>query len=85
MVINTSCYKNDIVVNETRKTVEANAGVDLWELVDPVVGHGLAQPYMPYKGGVSITRVITMGAHNSERSSSGTGPCTRIVVLSRWS
>ena len=65
LVISTSRYKNRIVVNKTRKTVEADAGVDLRELVDTVAKHGLALPYMPYWGGVSIAGVISTGAHGS--------------------
>ena len=65
LIISTSLYNRRIVVDKSRKTVEVDAGVYLRQLVDAVAGHGLALPYMPYWGGVSIGGLISTGAHGS--------------------
>ena len=65
LIISTSLYNHRIVVDKSRKTVEAGAGVDLRELVDTVADHGLALPYMPYWAGVSIGGLISTGSHGS--------------------
>jgi FAD-dependent oxidoreductase len=65
LVISTAQYNTRVTVDAGRRTAEAQAGVDLRQLVDAAAQHGLALPYMPYWGGVSIAGLISTGAHGS--------------------
>jgi FAD-dependent oxidoreductase len=65
LVISTARYNARVAVDAGRRTAEAEAGVDLRQLVDAAARYGLALPYMPYWGGVSIAGLISTGAHGS--------------------
>ena len=80
-VISTRDYNRRIVVDKSRKTVEAEAGVYLRQLVDVVAEHGLALPYMPYWGGVSIAGLISTGAHGSSLFQKGGAVHEYVVAL----
>ena len=64
-VISTRDYNRRIVVDQARRTVEVDAGVELRRLVDMAAEHGLALPYAPYWAGVSVAGLISTGAHGS--------------------
>jgi FAD-dependent oxidoreductase len=65
LVISTARYNTRVAVDAGRRTAEAEAGVDLRQLVDAAARYGLALPYMPYWGGVSVAGLISTGAHGS--------------------
>ena len=81
LIISTSRYNRRIVVDKSRKTVEVDAGVTLEQLVDAVAEHGLALPYMPYWGGVSIAGLISTGAHGSSLFQKGGAVHEYVVAL----
>ena len=70
-VISTRDYNRRIVVDPGRRTVEADAGVELRRLVDVAAAHGLALPYAPYWAGVSVAGLISTGAHGSSLHQKG--------------
>ena len=81
LIISTSRYNRRIVVDKSRKTVEVDAGMNLRQLVDAIAQHGLALPYMPYWGGVSIAGLISTGAHGSSLFQKGGAVHEYVVAL----
>ena len=80
-IISMSRYNRRIVVDKSRNTAEVDAGIDLSQLVDAIAQHGLALPYMPYWGGVSIGGLISTGAHGSSLFQKGGAVHEYVVAL----
>ncbi|KAJ7540613.1 hypothetical protein O6H91_10G023000 [Diphasiastrum complanatum] len=65
LLISTRDYSTAMSVNQSAMTITANAGVQLRTLIDYAADFGLALPYTTYWDGVSVTGVVSTGAHGS--------------------
>lgn len=81
LIVSTRDYNSLIHVNATSKTVTADAGVMLRDLVDTIADYGLTLPHTPYWEGVSVAGMISTGAHGSGMWGRGSAPHDYVVGL----
>ncbi|EFJ26123.1 hypothetical protein SELMODRAFT_97935 [Selaginella moellendorffii] len=81
VLISTSKYNSTVVVDEKSMTVIADAGVGLRELIDQAASKGFALVQTTFWDGVSVSGMVSTGAHGSSLWGLGGGTHEYLVGM----
>ncbi|KAI5058331.1 hypothetical protein GOP47_0026501 [Adiantum capillus-veneris] len=81
LLVSTELYNSILHVNLSSRTVTAQAGVMLRDLLDAIAAEGLSLPHTPYWEGVSVAGMISTGAHGSGMWLHGSAPHDYVVGI----